>query len=467
MARAAIALLAGLLLPACGDGNGSPGAGAGANAGTLAYLVSTCRRVSGLEETVQHELRVTRGDETATVYSVGPLGPFASGAACVRWGRGGGQIMNRFGAFTRLGMTPDGSGIVFELNDETNVNPSARNLLPAEQRGMYYVRSDGSGLRPLGPPSRFPAYHSASGGWHHHKVLFAPGGRLFTYGDLGPDEDGQEAPQVFVRDVHTGAAKQLTRLPPVPDAGGNPEIWNIRFIDARTILFWRFVESTDRYSYKYVSVDLDGKTTDLDRIVELPDGTVITIPVITSGKWAANFADVGGEAENGGSRWEVFVTDGTNVLQLTRYNRFDTAPNTPVLAAFDGRVYFTASADPLGTNPSYGCQIFSIDPISRDTRQVTFFECEGSGRSTRGCFGRCRVNTPLISSATGTLYFESLLDPLGQNPRIWQVFAIEPDGSGLRQLTDARGFVLSPDGRHEVETVSWFNHAPYDYWTYD
>jgi hypothetical protein len=417
--------------------------------------------VSGLEETVQHELRVVRGDETTTVYSVGPLGPFESGGACVRSGRGGRPILNRFGAFTRLGMTPDGTEIVFELNDETNVNPSARNLLPAEQRGMYYVRSDGSGLRPLGPPSRFPAYHSASGGWHQHSFLFAPGGRLFTYGDLGPDEDGQEAPQVFVRDVHTGAATQLTRLPPIPDAGGNPEIYGPGFIDARTILFLRFVELTDRH--KHVSVDLDGKTTDLDRIVELPDGTLIPIPVITSGKWAANYTDVGGEAENGGTRWEVFVTDGTNVLQLTRYNRSDTVLSAPVFAAFDGRVYFTASADPLGTNPSYGCQIFSIDPISRDTRQVTSFQCEGSGRSTWGCFGRCRVNTPQISSATGTLYFRSRLDPLGQNPRrIWQVFAIEPDGSGLRQLSDARGFVPSPDGRHEADTVDWFTHAPYD-----
>jgi hypothetical protein len=463
MARAAIALLAGLLLPACGDGNGSSGAGAG----TLAYLASSCRRVSPTEETVQQELRVVRGDETTTVYPVGPLGPFESFGACVARGQARRGIINRFGAFQRIGMLPDGSGIVFELNDEHYSAAYKRDLLPAEERGMYYVRSDGTGLRRLGPPSRFPAVHDspASGTWFHNVFKFPPGGGLFTYGDLGPDEDGQEAPQVFVRDVHTGVATQLTRLPPIPDAEGNPEIYEPEFIDARTILFRRFVELPDRG--KYVSVDLDGEAKDVDRIVPLPDGTLITIPVITSGEWSARLAIVSGEAENPAplypSPTEVFITDGTNVLQLTNYKRVDTASGGATFSPFDGRVYFNASADPLGTNPSYDCQIFSVDPISRDTRQVTFFHEEGNHQGTRGCFGGgCRVNTPEISSATGTLYFSSQCDPRGQNPQGWQVFSIEPNGSGLRQLTYARGFVRFPDGRHEAETVDGFTHAPYD-----
>lgn len=44
------------------------------------------------------------------------------------------------------------------------------------------------------------------------------------------------------------------------------------------------------------------------------------------------------------------------------------------------------------------------------------------------------------------LVFYSVCDPLGTNPRGGQIFVIRPDGSGLRQLTDARGLVREPDG---------------------
>ncbi len=50
------------------------------------------------------------------------------------------------------------------------------------------------------------------------------------------------------------------------------------------------------------------------------------------------------------ARVEVFVTDGTNVLQLTDFRRTETASWQPFFSPRDGRVYFTASADPLGTN---------------------------------------------------------------------------------------------------------------------
>lgn len=46
---------------------------------------------------------------------------------------------------------------------------------------------------------------------------------------------------------------------------------------------------------------------------------------------------------------------------------------------------------------------------------------------------------------TGTVVFPSDCDPLGRNPFGYQMFAMRPDGSGLRQLTNARGRETSAD----------------------
>jgi hypothetical protein len=57
---------------------------------------------------------------------------------------------------------------------------------------------------------------------------------------------------------------------------------------------------------------------------------------------------------------EIFVIDeGKNILQLTNFRRVDTT--NAFVDVDQEHVYFTASADPLGTNPSGNCQMFSID----------------------------------------------------------------------------------------------------------
>ena len=52
-------------------------------------------------------------------------------------------------------------------------------------------------------------------------------------------------------------------------------------------------------------------------------------------------------------------------------------------------------------------------------------------------------------------------NPLGENPNGWQLFAMQPEGSDLRQLSNARGAVRGADGTVEVETVDAFWSAPY------
>jgi hypothetical protein len=72
---------------------------------------------------------------------------------------------------------------------------------------------------------------------------------------------------------------------------------------------------------------------------------------------------------------------------------------------------------------------------------------------------RKRFLTPFLER-TDARFRTSGNDPLGRNPNGLQLFAMQPDGSGLRQLTDARG-VFRDHGALEVETVDTFLNAPY------
>jgi hypothetical protein len=47
---------------------------------------------------------------------------------------------------------------------------------------------------------------------------------------------------------------------------------------------------------------------------------------------------------------------------------------------------------------------------------------------------------------TGTVLFQSSCDPFGANLHGQQLFTMRPDGSRLRQLTNARGLVVDADG---------------------
>ena len=452
--------LIGLLLAVAACGDGGDGSSA-SNVGTLAYVVTSCRETAG-QATLQQELRIYHGTgETVTAKSVGPLGPFTSYGLCGGLGRDRPSLAPQLGAFQHIGVTPDGTGVVFELTDEFAL--VGRDLLPQAQRGRYYVRADGSGLRPLGPARRLPAYLLNAGQLDTY-FFFDPSGRQFVYTDLGfVPETGEEAPQIFVQDLASGERRQLTRLPRVAYAGEALQMWGPIFADARTVTFARLAERPDR-QYTILAVDtVDLSVSDVATAAS-GDGTLIPLFQIIGAQWFAFGFNVSGEAVNpvkGWSRSEVFVADGTNMLQLTNFGRTDTAIWTPYFSPREQRVYFTASADPLGTNSKHDCQIFSMDPLSRDMRQMTFFHEGGDHRAA--CIGGrrpdgCRIDLPPWGAQqpeTGTLYFKSQCDPLGLNPNGTQLFAIQPDGTGLRQLTNTRGFVQGADRTVEVETVDF------------
>jgi len=370
---------------------------------------------------------------------------------------------------------------VFEVSDEFSVRPPLPLNLPPEQKGIFWVRADGTGLRRLAPPSRTPFFDitrsgalAEAGGFG---LNFSPKGRTIAFADKVPGVDGGETDQVVTVDVATGTRTQVTHLPPaVPPAGYSakaPTIFAPRFVDERTISF-RSSANPDGLNpegiYLLMTTRTDGSGFDvpLPVPVSLPGGTIELRFVITGNRPQAQLFLVPGKPTNPLAGFppeigEVFVIDeGKNIIQLTNFRRSDTW--FALVDVDREHVYFTASADPLGTNPSENCQMFSIDRMGSDLRQLTNFR--ETERSVNGCsfwlvgLG-CAVGPPWQDPRSRTLVFYSNCDPLGTNPNGGQVFAMQPDGSGLRQLTDSRGLVFEPDAVTGELSGPWA-YGPYE-----
>jgi hypothetical protein len=148
---------------------------------------------------------------------------------------------------------------------------------------------------------------------------------------------------------------------------------------------------------------------------------------------------------------------------LTHFHRTDTW--TPLVDVDSEHIYFVAATNPLGSNPSENCQLFSIDRLGADLRQLTTFR--EREHSNTGCFfarkGEGCSIWPLKAQdpRSRALLFYSSCNPFGQNPNGGQIFAIQPDGSGLRQLTDARGLVREADGTFSATLLGPWAYGPY------
>ena len=168
----------------------------------------------------------------------------------------------------------------------------------------------------------------------------------------------------------------------------------------------------------------------------------VTLPGVTPAKTYP-----GGEVVN-----EIFTLKGSQFLQLTNFGY----PDTRALIFGRDRAFFMASANPLGTNPTENCQLFSINLLHEELRQLTRFHDEG--RVNVGCNGDTGIAGAACTTAggsqdrkTGFISFGSQCDPFGRNPYGEQIFSIRPDGSGLRQISSFRGREFLPDGSLHVE----------------
>jgi hypothetical protein len=445
--RVGPALLSIVLAVGCGGGGGHDASTpeVGTPIGTLAYVVTECREnSSGFYG--RQRLDVRRGDAAPVTIVGSPwVGPLPVSGLCQIWARsryGTGSVYA--GAFQRIGVTPDGSGVVFEVTDEFSIAGPNQFVTP-DQEGIFFVRADGTGLRRLGPASR--ANSSSLGlaptptgftGLDYAFFSFSPNGESFTFTDLGPAADGSPAIQIFVQDLDGGEARQITRLPPsVADAdGSNP--------DGRSLIWSVAVDGSDLRRVEVVGVE----------------GEVAPLFAVTGG------GRVSAPIRVGNADYEVFSFDGTNLLQLTSFGRPDTGM-TSFTSPDASRVFFDASADPFGTNPSRNCQLFSIDPLGDDLRQLTFFsEGEEEGRCSYQGFPGCGVSgvnryRPSQDARTGTLVIYTSCDPSGGVSTGGEYYALRPDGSGIRALTDTYGTRRDADGTLSVEMPGPAAYGPY------
>jgi hypothetical protein len=422
----------------------------GAPIRTLAYVVTECTADPRGRSSLKQKLLIRRGNcdpLPAVALDEGPAPRDRSGL-CHGYGEDYGE--SRYGAVSqrllllpRLAVLPDGSGVVFEVTSQWFPLPAV--LRPPEE-GFFFVRADGRGLRRLGPASRVSAEGAASAAAQDFFPV-SPDGRKIVLHDLGPDRDGHDVPQLFLLDTRSGQRRQLTHQ-------SSPDLHAFccaQFLDNRTILFHMPAGG------QAFTVKTDGKHPEKELpVLMLPGGgSVVRSFEIFGAKPHALYVFLPKPP-----RAEMFLLDGKNLLQLTNLGRTDTAGG---FVARD-RVLFTASANPFGGNPHEICQLFSIDTDATNLRQLT--QLPWDGRSSAGCGpggSSCNIANVFLDPITGTVLFESSCDPLGANPFGQQLFAMRPDGTGLRQLTNARGIRSDPDGTMRVEMpgpVAYPSRAP-------
>jgi hypothetical protein len=371
------------------------------------------------------------------------------------------------------------------VSDEFSVNPPLPLNLPAEQKGIFWVRADGRDLRRLAPPSRQQGFSVIRGGVFVDPGLsFSPNGQTIAFVDKGPDAESHEADQVVTVEIATGRRTPVTRLPPAvppPEFPPNsPTITKPLFIDERTVSFYA-TANPDGLNPEGAFLLMTIKTDESHRLevplpvpVALPGSTIELRFVITGDRPQAIVVIVPGEPRNPGvggflpAIVELFAIDrgmqGENILQLTNFRRVDTRGPRPVVDVDREHIYFHASDDPFGTNPSNNCQLFSIERTGAGLRQLTNFR--ETAHSRTGCYFGPRPNgcTALLGwqdPRSRAVVFYSNCDPLGTNPNGEQIFAMQPDGSGLRQLTESRGLVREADGTYSAELPAWVGYGPY------
>jgi len=460
-----------LALSACGGGGGGGGAsGSGglpqqASVRTLAFAVSQCRE--GADGFFAHQtLQIRRGDSASVNVGVGALTemqdpPVLPGVCTIfglsRWG----FIAAFAGGIQRMAVSPDGSGVVFETTNRFSILQYPP--LAPDSEGFFFVRADGRGLRPLGPASResitrfvfdgSPPYGFRTD-YDQTPLSFSADGRTVVFTDRGPGPTGEDSTQVVTMDVATGARRQATQLPPatLPHDPLLLDIESVRFLpDGRIVFGTNFTNP-------------DGLHPQGGVFTIKPDGTDLTAipdPVALAGSHIDPRFEITGDevtsfalALPGGTSQEIFLSDHGDLLELTNFGRGDTGRGT---VDIDGqRVFFVASADPFKTNSTENCQIFSIDRLGTDLRQLTDFS--QGGHSALGCFGSnggpppgCISREPRQDPATRAIVFSSSCDPVGMNQNGEQIFAMNPDGTGLQQLTDTSGFTTEADGTVDVE----------------
>jgi hypothetical protein len=438
---------------------------------TLVYVAFQCRQDANGDLELKERLLLRRGNcDPVTLLDLPPAGPVPdttmpfTGGICRLYAQYHGGIGSVVvGRLQRVGVLPDESGVVFELTNDHSTYPPASPEPP--EKGIFFVRKDGSGLRSLGPALQLPIIEIALNPASptgidvvaNDNAVFniSPDSRLITYADVGfgPNgETGKEWREIFVIDLVSGERRQITHLPPTP-SGSGPTTGGPYFSDAETILFWNGPEGA------VFTVRPDGTRLERSAIpIPIPGATVTPQFQIIGGGGRIEALQLPGDpARRYGASdviHELFLRKGRGLLQLTNFAYPDTAYNA---SAGPHRVFYVASADPLGgTNSAGMCQLFSVDNLGRHVHQVTHMADDGLMKA--GCAGTrpgfsCNFQGVVQDPMTSLVGFVSTCDPVGRTRGGTQLFSIRPGGTGLRQTTDFRGVETHPDGSVTVESV--------------
>src|SRR5262245_11320109 len=443
----------------------------GARIRMLAYVVTECTTDPQKRSSLKQTLFVRHGNcDAVPVAAFGPSHPVTTpfGDLCTSYGvqRLGSSFYEidrgrSVGVFQNAAVLRDGS-TVFNLTKQLSNLPALTPDVPEE--GIFVVRADGSGLRRLGPPSRAPQLFS-------FRWSVSPDGRTIAFIDLGdPNEPPYyEAPQVFLLDTRRNRRKQLTHQARRPNlvVDDNGIALPI-FLNKRTIAYYSGSTGIDLRAFQ---VTTDGKESALGTFIAANGAQIVSRFEVTSGSPHEVLGEFPNEPSvNTPGRFarEAFLVDGKQLVQLTNFHRSDTISGGLGGAGLfvRGRMLFLATANDTGENPHELCQLFSIDTLGKPSslRQLTHLPFDGRPSSSSGCIfpppgcGIWSLSTA-ADGVTGTVLFESSCDPVGANPFGDQIFAMRPDGTGLRQLTNARGMTTDPDGTVHVEMPGPFAYA--------
>lgn len=169
----------------------------------------------------------------------------------------------------------------------------------------------------------------------------------------------------------------------------------------------------------------------------------------------SSFCDlVPGGNSDGNSELFVMNSDGTGLTQLT-FTTGGLGVNEPAIAPNGQKVVFAADQDLVpGGNPDLNSEIFVVNVDGSGVAQVT--------HSTGGDVNNFGGNThPRLDAAGRRITFSSDLDlvPGGNSDANHELFLVNIDGSGLRQLTHTTGGygIFDPGGVDSTGTKVIFD----------